>query len=200
MTLVDSTYKFVYFDCNPLLSKEGVFNNCDLSAAINTFNFPSAEPLPGRENPVPYVIVSNDAFSLKPYLLKPYQEFSVPNSVFNTRLKKARKVSENVFGIIANRFRILREPMKLGPEKTASIVSAICVLHNFLMSRESQFYAPEGTFDTDEQDGEWRILGMPDSNLLELDQETAPNIDSNAKYIRDEFRDYFVSGRNSQPI
>lgn len=199
MALVDASYKLLYIDvgCNGRVSDGGVFNNCTLSTALmnNTLNFPSALPLPGRAKPVPYVVVADDAFSLKPYLLKPYpfRGQSAPCRVFNYRLSRARRIVENVFGIIANRFRILRKPIELGPEKATSVVSAICVLHNFLMDRKSKFYAPPGTFDTDEEYGNWRIQGMPESNLLQLQQGTSHNSSANAKVLRDEFKEFFVS-------
>lgn len=205
MALADATYKFLYVDigCNGRVSDGGVFNNCTLSVALanNTLNFPCAEPLPGRKKPVPYVIVADDAFAMKPYLLKPYpfRGQPAPNRVFSYRLSRARRVIENVFGLIANRFRILRKPIELGPEKSACVVSAICVLHNFLMSRKSKFYAPGGTFDTDEQEAAWRRVGMPQSNLLGLDHGAAHNAGVNAKDVRDEFRDYFVSPEGEVP-
>lgn len=61
------------------------------------------------------------------------------------------------------------------------------------MDRQSTFYALPDAFDTDERSGEWRILGMPNSNLLQLDQATSHNYSANAKDVRDEFREFFVS-------
>ena len=134
------------------------------------------------------------AFAMKPYLMKPYpfRGQDVPNRVFNYRLSRARRIVENVFGIIANRFRVLTKPIELGPEKATCIVSAVCALHNFLMSR-SRLYAPAGSFDTDQQAGEWRTVGMPQCNLVELQHGAAHNFSNNAKNVRDEFTEYFVS-------
>lgn len=76
MALADANYKFTYIDvgCNGRISDGGVYNHCDLSKALEegTLNIPNATPLPNRDTPVPYVIVADDAFALKPYLLKPY--------------------------------------------------------------------------------------------------------------------------------
>lgn len=145
MALADATYKFLYIDvgCNGRVSDGGVFNNCSLSRVLenNTLNFPCAQPLLGRKKSVLYVIVADDAFAMKPYLLKPYpfRGQPAPNRVFSYRLSRARRIIENVFGLVAVRFRILRKPIELGPEKTTCIVSAICVLHNFLISQKSKF-------------------------------------------------------------
>ena len=100
----------------------------------STLNFPAPEPLPARENPVPYVVVADDAFAMKPYLMKPYpfRGQDVPNGVFNYRLSRARRIVENVFGIIANRFRILTKPIELGPEKaTLHCVGSMCITQFF---------------------------------------------------------------------
>lgn len=96
--------------------------------ANNSINLPIAEPLPGRTKPAPYVVVADDAFALKTYLLKPYpfQGQPAPNRIYNYRLSRARRIVENVFGIISNRFRILRKPSELSAEKTTVIVSAMC--------------------------------------------------------------------------
>jgi hypothetical protein len=56
------------------ISDGGVFKNCSLSTALETnqLNIPKAAPLPERINPCPYVIVADDAFPLKPYIMKPF--------------------------------------------------------------------------------------------------------------------------------
>ena len=51
---------------------------------------------------LPYVIVADDAFPLKPHLMIPYSFLSLSkeNRVFNYRLSRARRISENAFGIL----------------------------------------------------------------------------------------------------
>ena len=55
--------------------------------------------------------------------------------IFNCRLIRARRVSENVFGIFANRFRVFMLPMNLVPETVELVVLACVALHNFQTSR-----------------------------------------------------------------
>uniref|UniRef100_A0A1X7U089 DDE Tnp4 domain-containing protein n=1 Tax=Amphimedon queenslandica TaxID=400682 RepID=A0A1X7U089_AMPQE len=50
---------------------------------------------------------------------------------YNYRLSRARRVVENAFGILGNRFRVLITPGALVPEKAEVIVLARCTLHNF---------------------------------------------------------------------
>ncbi|KAG0432836.1 hypothetical protein HPB47_020464, partial [Ixodes persulcatus] len=51
---------------------------------------------------------------------------------FYFRLSRARRVAENAFGILANRFRFLHMTIDAEPGRVASIVKAACVLHNYL--------------------------------------------------------------------
>ena len=55
----------------------------------------------------PYVFVADDAFSLKPYMLKPYPNNDVcdrEQTIYTYRACRARRVIENSFGILASRF------------------------------------------------------------------------------------------------
>lgn len=181
----------------------GVYNMCSLSRTLEetTMNLPAPRPLPGRENLSPFVVVADDAFAMKPYLLKPYpfKNQPGPNRVLNYRLSRARRIIENVFGIIANRFRILRKPIQFVPEKVRKIVLAICVLHNFLMIRNSSKanYPPVVMFDIEKDgsiiNGQWREEGFPKQNLLPLHNRNSHNCSQNAKTIREDFKDYFIS-------
>ena len=94
-----------------------------------------AIPLPGRTQPVPYFFVADNAF-MRNYITKPYpfKDQPVPNRIFNYRLSRARRIVENVFRIITNRFRVLKKPLTQNPASTVNIVLAVCALHNFLMS------------------------------------------------------------------
>lgn len=208
MALVDASYTFTYIDvgCNGRVSDGGVFNNCTLSSALinNELDLPNPTPLPGRQKPIPYLIVADDAFAMKPYLIKPYpyKNQPGPNRVFNYRLSRARRMVENVFGLIANKFRILRKPILLEPEKVKAVVLAICALHNFLMKRKEsrKNYAPTGTFDKEEEATHANIIGtwrredeMPTNNLLPLQRGTCQNHSIEAKLVRDELMEYFNS-------
>lgn len=205
MALVGADYKFLYVDvgCNGRISDGGVFANCSLSTALenNTLNIPQPKPLHDQSNSVPFVIVADDAFPLKPYLLKPFpfRNQPGPNRIFNFRLSRARRVVENAFGLLSVRFRVLRRPIELDPEKCTKIVLAICCLHNYLLSRkDSNNYAPPGTFDREERcgliPGSWREEGAPETSLHSMG---STNIQRNASYtakeVRDHFKDYFMS-------
>ena len=108
LALVDANYKFIYVDvgCNGRISNGGVFRNSSLSSAIdeNILGLPPPRRVGSLQ--LPYVIVADDAFPLKQNLIKPYsfRNLSTENRIANYRISRARRVSENAFGIMANRF------------------------------------------------------------------------------------------------
>ena len=173
MAVVDANYKFLFVDigCNGRISDGGVFKNCALSTALEekTLNIPPPKPLPGRDVLVPYMIVADDAFPLKEYIQKPYSQIGLTKEkrIFNYRLSRARRIVENTFGILANRFRIFMSPIALDPKKVESIVMACCSLHNFLRKEAHRVYTPPGSLDTEDPDthqlslGDWRQCPDP---------------------------------------
>ena len=134
LAVVDADYKFIHVDigCNGRISDGGVFRECSLSKALEekSLNIPAPSPLPGRNDPIPYMMVADEAFLLKEYITKPYSQryLTRENIIFNYRLSRARRIVENVFGILANRFRAISSPLALDPDKVELIVMACCSL------------------------------------------------------------------------
>lgn len=200
--LADANYRFTYINVGSAgrNSDGGVYQNSQLSNALenNSINIPKPKPLPGRQQRVPYVVVADDAFSLKPYMLKPFafKSQGVAERIFNYRLSRARRIIENVFGILSARFRVLRRNVELSKEKVTQIVCAVCVLHNFIMSstQSASAYAPNGSFDVENEDGtitpgNWR--NEVDAPLQALEMNTSRNPTFLAKNVREEFKEYF---------
>lgn len=95
--------------------------------------------------------------------MKPYstRNLTMMQRVHNYRLSRARRVIENVFGIMSARFRVLLKPIQFDAEKTKKITLACCVLHNFLIVKNKQKYAPPRSLDRvtaegEIVDGNWR--------------------------------------------
>ena len=66
-----------------------------------TVNIPPSTPLPGETTVLPYTLVGDEAFALKPYMMRPYGGKSLDcekEKVLNYRLSRARRVIENCFG------------------------------------------------------------------------------------------------------
>lgn len=200
LAVVDSDYKFLYIDVGQpgSGSDAGVFNVTDFKEQLENgeAGLPEPEPLPGEENleghrDIGYFIVGDDAFALKTWMMKPLplRYMSRQQRIFNYRLSRARRVVENVFGILANRFRCLLTTLQQEPEKVSTITVACCVLHNLLRIRNptAQDVAAPDAGDNDDrsvQAGEMHDLGRPYQG-------------HNVSRIAKEQRDYLVHFVNS---
>lgn len=206
--LVDADYNFLYADigCQGRISDGGVFRNTSLFKNLeqNILHLPDPDVLDGRLKPVPYVFVADEAFPLKDNIMKPYpgsQEKGSVKRLFNYRLSRARRVVENVFGIMSAVFRVLRRPMLLEPTKAEKVVLTCVYLHNFLRKNQSSkhIYTPTGTFDSEINgemiEGSWRQQCSEGSSLTST-QKVARKPSISAEMIRREFAEYFeTNGR-----
>ncbi|GFX46432.1 DDE Tnp4 domain-containing protein [Trichonephila clavipes] len=115
-------------------------------------NIPEAAALPGSASKLSFVIVADDAFPLMPNIMKPYPGSNLSKEclVFNYRLSRARRVSENAFGILAARFRVFGTIILTSVPNTKLIVLAACSLHNFLTNRSKNTYIPEDCADRED--------------------------------------------------
>ena len=66
---------------------------------------------------------------------------------FNYHLSRARRMVENVLGVIASRFRIFLSPMSISPKTPEKVVLANCVLHNHLRTKIQLTYTPNASFE-----------------------------------------------------
>ena len=205
LAVVDADYKFIYIDvgCNGRISDGGVFKNSSLYRALEegTLNIPSECKLSGTDISVPYALVADDAFPLKKYILKPYSQRNLTKTkqIFNYRLSRARRVVENAFGILANRFCIFMHPISIASCRIETIVMATVTLHNFLRKRlgTSMPSLPTNNCHNNNQAigetefGEIRIRST--SALVPMEQERHGKATDVAKHARDTIADYFCS-------
>ena len=125
MALVDANRKFIYIDVgtNGRASDGGIFGECSLVRAIehqdNPLGIPPSRPLPGRTTDTPFVILGDDAFPLKSYVMKPYKKKTQEHKekIYTYRQSRGLLVVENAFGIMTTRFRILLKRIDLKPSK-----------------------------------------------------------------------------------
>lgn len=155
--MVDADYCFRYIDVGSdgRASDSTIFKVSTLNIAMETnmLNWP-----------VGGLCVGDDAFPLRTNLLKPFshRKLSLEQKIFNYRLSRARRVSENAFGIVASRFRIFRRPIDLKVETTELLVKAACSMHNWLRMTSSRDYFPSGCVDEEDfntgeiHPGAWR--------------------------------------------
>ena len=143
MGMIGPEYEFLFADVgmNSRISDGGNWFQIPLKLALESgsLNLPDPTPLPGRSASVPYVCTGDDAFPLSSFLMKPYPQKGLTKEkrVFNYRLSRMRRISENGFGILANRWRVFRRPFPFEPEKVKFIVLATITLHNWLQKDSS---------------------------------------------------------------
>lgn len=143
--MVDADYCFTYIDVggNGRASDSAIFKDSTLNIAIEqkSIGFP--------ENSV---IVADDAFPLRTYIMKPYSKIGLSDEekIFNYRLSRARRVSENAFGILAWRFRIFSRPIDVKTDTIDRIIVAACSLHNWLRKTDPGKYIPQNAVDIED--------------------------------------------------
>ncbi|RLU20862.1 hypothetical protein DMN91_007476 [Ooceraea biroi] len=199
--LVNAHYQFMYINVgvNGRVSDGGVFRDSDLSQFINdpqnTLNVPRDKPLPGMNEPVPYVILADAAFPLQNHILKPYpsRNLSYDERIYNYRLSRGKRIVENAFGILANRFRVLLTQIYLPVRTVQQITLACCALHNYL-SKENAIYLLgavdfENVEDRAVLHAPWRNDNVQLRNLEIIN--VRPN--RNVMHIRNVFKEYFNS-------
>lgn len=132
---------------------------------------------------------------MKPF---PHRNLDYKKRIFNYRLSRARRVIENAFGIMANRFRLLLTTINLQPEKVTHLVLAICCLHNYLIEKNKHTY----TSVSDLED-ENHILSTGvcrnDPALTGMAPTMQNNPTKNAKTQRNLLAAYFSSERGAVP-
>ncbi|KAB0790274.1 hypothetical protein PPYR_15388 [Photinus pyralis] len=183
--LSDACYKFTYVNVgvNGRVSDGGLLRESKLWEALlkNALHFPPSSPLPGRSTSIPYVIIADDAFPLMTHIMKPYSQrgLSYDCKIYNYRLSRARRMIESTFGILANRFRVLLNPINLSPEKVEVITLCCVVLHNLLVTENRVAYC-DILADAQNMD-----------TLLHIAGHHGNRNSSNARSIRDELKDFF---------
>ncbi|XP_062531258.1 uncharacterized protein LOC110386017 isoform X2 [Bombyx mori] len=82
----------------------------------------------GTEEPVPHVFIGDEGFALKTYLMRPFPRASATQderkTKFNKRLCRARRVVENAFGILAQKWRIFLRPIDCDVDTGIDVIKA----------------------------------------------------------------------------
>lgn len=189
LAIVDANYKFVTIDVGAYGREgdSGIFNRSSFGKQINDkqFDFPPPTVLPGTNITVPHVIVGDEAFTLQENLMRSYPRKNTQNdrrqAVYNYRHSRARRTTENTFGLMASYFRIFHSAIFAKTTTIDSIVVVSCILHNFM--RKEKILAPiESIQDTD------NIICQP--SLLPVSATRSRN-NLIAFNIREKFTDFF---------
>ena len=211
VAIVDYNYKFIFADvgCQGRTSDGGVYQNSFFYKATqeNLLDLSPDKPLPVCNNPyydsqntepMPYVFLADDAFPLGKHCLKPYSRSGLTpmKRVFNYRLSRFRRVTENAFGILTYRFRVFTTKMYSDPDKATTITLASLVLHNILRQLSHESYTPDGFIDMETSNGEtlqgeWRKENVGASVLQSLPNCNTRKTTKRAQEVRDAFANHF---------
>lgn len=124
-------------------SDSGIFEASVMGKRIseNTLNIPPDRPLPNESRPTPCVLIGDEAFALTEFLMRPFPYRQSRNDIrkekFNKALCAARRIVENAFGILVQKWRVFHRPLDVKIETAIKIVKVACILHNFLIKKES---------------------------------------------------------------
>lgn len=188
--MVDDDYNFTFVDigANSRASDSTVFRDSKLNQGLENKSIGLPENA---------VIVGDDAFPLRFNLLKPYSRrlLSEEELIFNYRLSRARRVSENTFGILVWRFGVFLRAINQTPDRVDKIVWAACAIHNWLRQTSASTYLPPKSVDVEDTatkdviPGQWR--GQV-GELAVVNLRSSNNYRFNAEKIRKRYAEYFV--------
>ena len=212
MAVVGHDYKFLYANagCKGRISDGGVFRQTDLYADIEkgNLNLPPPKSLPitdgnghweKDETPYSYFLVGDSGFALSKYMMKPYdpkKNLTDEERIFNYRLARFRRISENGFGTLVNRFRLWLGRCSLQPEDAEICLMACIALHNMLCTKSKDRYLAPSEVDTftptgDCLEGSWRREHF-DEWLPSVPISRIRNAGMSAKTIRNNLLTYFA--------
>ena len=118
--------------------------------------------------------------------------------IYSYRLSRVRRVVENAFGIMSQRFRCFLTTMQQNPDNINLITMCACVLHNLILTRY-----PHATPEVDREDpdthdlipGGWRL----DQRLQGLMPLSGHHSQREAKDQRGYLSHYYMSTAGAVP-
>ena len=117
---------------------------------------PEATPLPFQGINMSFVFVGDDALALKLYMMKPYpqRELTPDKRVYDYYHSRARRISENVFGIIANRWRVFRSILNVTRKGKLNYNDCSYFAHFSEKTTSRDVYSPPGLVDREKENVE----------------------------------------------
>ena len=146
LVFVDYDYRFLAADVGVQvrISDGDVFKNSTMYFALKNNKLNWLDPcrllltendeIDQHSSSVLFVFVADDAFQLTSYCMKPYVRKNMTDMqrIFDYRLSRKCRVTENAFDILVNRFRVFSVLNNLNENNVSIVVLASLSLHNFL--------------------------------------------------------------------
>lgn len=123
LAMVDADCKFVAVEVGSYGKEKdsGIFTKSDMGKLVYSVHFflPDEE-CSGLGKIMPYVIIGDEAFRLHKHIMKSFTRAvargNKEKTIFNYRLSRARRVTENTFGLFSQVFRIFNTPIAVARE------------------------------------------------------------------------------------
>ncbi|XP_046681626.1 uncharacterized protein LOC124368382 [Homalodisca vitripennis] len=142
--VADAKCKFIFIDVGAYgkQSDGGVFEASPISKFFENFSehLPAPSPIDtSSETLIPYVLVGDDAYPLKSYIMKPFgqRNLSEEERIFNYRLSRCRRCVECAFGILTSKWKLLSKPIETEVGKAEKIIKCMCLLQNIIIDRDN---------------------------------------------------------------
>ena len=182
-------------------SDGGVLANSNLGIAMNEGMLELPEPRisPAMSKIFPHVFVADEAFALKPFMVKPYAKNTLDERKKSLQLQdfSCKKGNREMFWYLCFKVRIFRRPIIRKVDIVVAITKAVVLLHNYLMKNESN-YCPPGYADADTpfgtRSGEWRGEFQNYTGMVSIGSN---NFTRSADKVREGFCTYFDSDEGS---
>lgn len=162
MAVSDADSCFILVDCGQYgrISDAGVYQTSKFSKLLEEgkLNIPTAGfKVNTTERTIPFMILGDEAFPLKTYLMKPYaaRTLDPEKRIYNYRHSRARRTVECTFGILARKFEIFQRPLRVQADAAILYTNAAVALHNFIRRRDGIMVdrTSEVTYEVVEGDG-----------------------------------------------
>lgn len=200
LAIVNANYEFVmcHFGTIGRVSDGGVLENTAFYDKLvnHKLKIPAPSKSRASERPLAHVFIGDEAFALRENFLKPFaqKQLNADRRIFNYRLSRCRRIVENVFGILAARFRIFHTEINMTPGNIEKVVLACCALHNFLR-RNTNRYSPPECLDNEYLECGEIVPGLraQPGVFVNLQRGQNRNATTTAKEVRDHFMEYFCN-------
>ncbi|XP_023311315.1 protein ALP1-like [Anoplophora glabripennis] len=213
MATCDAYYRFVLVDIGGAGSNHDsvVFQESGFGMAMfnGQLNLPNAQNLPNSTIKMEHFFVADQAFPLHKNIMRPYpgHQLGDAKNIFNYRLSRARRTIENTFGILVQRWRILRRPIIANIHLCENITKATIVIHNFIQRGEMDIPASESKYcgmgrrDYIDENGvlhagTWNNVPC---NLRSVGRLSSNNASQCSKEARNMLQEYFLSKEGCLP-